>query len=187
MGCLPASGSDPLAAHRGPFRYGGPIATVSPRRNGSLTGPTSPGVQTAQLALLVSDFQRLFDDHRFFTPWQLFEQQENDAAFTCLIEPPAFDVRLVAHRRPLCRSDNRQSFDSSGALTKYVIPAAEIRRIRNQLDLVGIDQRRLFPDPADSKRIAALLRLKRAADCFGHRTYMARELSIQFSTQTGKR
>jgi hypothetical protein len=35
----------------------------------------------------------------------------------------------------------------SGALTKYVIPAAEIGRVRDQLDLVGIDERRLFPRP----------------------------------------
>jgi hypothetical protein len=107
-----------------------------------------------QLALLVTDLQRLFDDDRFFTPWQLFERQENDSPFACLIEPPAFDLRLVAQSAAftLC-SDTRQSFDSflkqqglSGALTKYVIPAAEIGRIRDQLDLVGIDERRLFPD-----------------------------------------
>jgi hypothetical protein len=85
-----------------------------------------------QIALLVSYLQRLFDDHRFFTPWQLFERQEN-SAFACLIEPPAFDLRLVAQSAAftLC-SDTRQSFDSfleqqglSGALTKYVIPAAK--------------------------------------------------------------
>jgi hypothetical protein len=107
-----------------------------------------------QLALLVSDLQRLFDDDRFFTPWQLFERQDNHSAFACLIEPPAFDLRLVAQSAAftLC-SDTRQSFDSflnkqglSGALTKYVIPAAEVGRIRDQLDLVGIDERRLFPD-----------------------------------------
>ena len=34
----------------------------------------------------------------------------------------------------------------SGAFTKYVIPAAEIGRVRDQLDLGGIDERRLFPD-----------------------------------------
>lgn len=64
------------------------------------------------------------------------------------------NLRLVAQSAAftLC-SDTRQSFDSflkqqglSAALTKYVIPAAEIRRVRDQLDLVGIDERRLFPD-----------------------------------------
>jgi hypothetical protein len=107
-----------------------------------------------QLALLVSDLQQLFDDHRLFTPWQLFEWEENESAFACLIEPPAFDRRLVAQAAAFTlSSDTRHSFDSflkqqglSGALTKYVLPAAEIGRVRDQLDLVGIDERRLFPD-----------------------------------------
>jgi hypothetical protein len=106
------------------------------------------------LALLVTDIQRLFDDGGFFSPWQLFEWQDDRRAFACLVEPPAFDLRLLAQSAAftLC-SDTRQSFDSfltqqglSGALTKYVIPAEEIERVRDQLDLVGIDERRLFPD-----------------------------------------
>jgi len=32
------------------------------------------------------------------------------------------------------------------ALTKFVIPADDVARIRDQLDLVGVDERRLFPD-----------------------------------------
>jgi hypothetical protein len=32
------------------------------------------------------------------------------------------------------------------ALTRYVIPAAEVGRVRDQLDLVSFDERRLFPD-----------------------------------------
>ena len=32
------------------------------------------------------------------------------------------------------------------ALTKFVIPAQEAGRIRDQLDLVSVDERRLFPD-----------------------------------------
>ncbi|MGH7678968.1 MAG: hypothetical protein ACRENU_10915 [Gemmatimonadaceae bacterium] len=50
-------------------------------------------------------------------------------------------------------SDTGQSFDAfldsqslRDALTKYVIPASEVARLRDQLDLVGIDERRLFPD-----------------------------------------
>jgi FRG domain len=107
-----------------------------------------------ELALLVTDLQQLFDDHGFFTPWQLFELQNHNRAFACLLEPPAFDLRLVAQSAAftLC-SDTRQPFDRflaqqglSGALTKYIIPAEEIERVRDQLDLVGIDERRLFPD-----------------------------------------
>ena len=52
----------------------------------------------------------------------------------------------------LC-SDKRQSFDRfleghglGTALTKFVIPAKETARFRDQLDLVSVDERRLFPD-----------------------------------------
>jgi hypothetical protein len=52
----------------------------------------------------------------------------------------------------LC-SDARQPFERflehhglSQALTKFVIPATHRARLRDQLDLVGIDERRLFPD-----------------------------------------
>ena len=52
----------------------------------------------------------------------------------------------------LC-SDKRRSFDRfleehglGETLTKIVIPAAEAARIRDQLDLVSVDERRLFPD-----------------------------------------
>jgi hypothetical protein len=52
----------------------------------------------------------------------------------------------------LC-SDKTRSFDAfleehglGRALTRFVIPAPEVARMRDQLDLVGIDERRLFPD-----------------------------------------
>ena len=32
------------------------------------------------------------------------------------------------------------------ALTKYIIPPKSVAKIRDQLDLVGVDERRLFPD-----------------------------------------
>jgi hypothetical protein len=32
------------------------------------------------------------------------------------------------------------------ALTRFVIPGRSVARIRDQLDLCGIDERRLFPD-----------------------------------------
>ena len=63
------------------------------------------------------------------------------------------DNRIVAQAATftLC-STTGQSFDefleSQGlrdALTKYVIPAPDVARVRDQLDLVGIDERRLFP------------------------------------------
>jgi hypothetical protein len=51
----------------------------------------------------------------------------------------------------LC-SDTSQSFDRflaqhgpETALTKFIIPAV-VPRLRDQLDMVGVDERRLFPD-----------------------------------------
>lgn len=52
----------------------------------------------------------------------------------------------------LC-SDKRVPFDRfleghglGSALTKLIIPAGEANRFRDQLDQVGVDDRRLFPD-----------------------------------------
>ena len=52
----------------------------------------------------------------------------------------------------LC-TDTSQPFDEflgghglSDALTKFVIRADHVARIRDQLDMVGMDERRLFPD-----------------------------------------
>jgi hypothetical protein len=71
-----------------------------------------------------------------------------------MLEPPSLDARIVAQSAAftLC-SDKRRSFDRfledqglGDALTKIVIPGAEASRIRDQLDLVSVDERRLFPD-----------------------------------------
>lgn len=71
-----------------------------------------------------------------------------------MIEPPSLDARIAAQAATFTlSSDTGQSFDAfldsqslRDALTKYVIPASEVARLRDQLDLVGIDERRLFPD-----------------------------------------
>jgi hypothetical protein len=74
--------------------------------------------------------------------------------FACMLEPPSLDARIVAQSAAftLC-SDKRQPFDRflerhglGGALTKIIIPASEAGRVRDQLDLVSVDERRLFPD-----------------------------------------
>jgi hypothetical protein len=104
------------------------------------------------LALLITDMDRLFGDGRDFTPWQLFDGRHKP--FACLLEPPALDARLVAQSAvfTLC-SETRNSLDGflaknhlDAALTRFIIPAAALPRLRDQLDLVGIDERRLFPD-----------------------------------------
>lgn len=88
------------------------------------------------------------------SPWKLFEPDAARPPFACLIEPPSLDQRIVAQSAvfTLC-SDTSRSLDRfleehglAEALTRLVIPAADVPRLRDQLDLVGIDERRLFPD-----------------------------------------
>ena len=105
------------------------------------------------LSLLIKDLEPLFGKDGHFTPWALMRRGAL-REFACLLEPPSLDQRIVAQAAvfTLC-SDKSRSFDSflenhglGGALTKYVIPAGEVGRFRDQLDLVGVDERRLFPD-----------------------------------------
>jgi hypothetical protein len=116
-----------------------------------------------QLALLIEDLARTFgaEDHPF-TPWTLFEAANESRAaarddrgdFACMIEPPSLDARIIAQAAvfTLC-TDTSRSFDAfleahglASSLTKFVIPEPEAARFRDQLDLVGIDERRVFPD-----------------------------------------
>ena len=111
-----------------------------------------------ELALLLEDVERMLgEDGQPCTPWALFERQQRKGeqrAFACMIEPPSLDDRIVAQSAAFTlTSDTSCPFDAflerhglSESLTKYVIPEAEVARLRDQLDLVGMDERRLFPD-----------------------------------------
>jgi hypothetical protein len=105
-----------------------------------------------ELALSVEDLQQLLGESKPFTPWKLMQAQQRD--FACMIEPPSLDARIVAQCAAftLC-SDKKQSFDSflkehdlESTLTKLIIPAAEVARLRDQLDLAGLDERIIFSD-----------------------------------------
>ncbi len=107
-----------------------------------------------ELALLIQDLEGLFGSNRPFTPWTLMTAGRGEPQFACMIEPPSLNARIAVQSATftLC-SDKRQSLDRfleshglGGALTKFVIPASEVTRFRDQLDLAGIDERRLFPD-----------------------------------------
>jgi FRG domain-containing protein len=110
--------------------------------------------QLPELALLIQDLEGILGGARPFTPSVLFAMRDDVRPFACMLEPPSLDARIVAQSATftLC-SDKRQPFDRfldhhglGDALTKLVIPAAEAGRIRDQLDLVSVDERRLFPD-----------------------------------------
>jgi hypothetical protein len=113
-----------------------------------------------KLALLIEDLARTFGSaDQPFTPWALFDatktgQRGSPRPFACMIEPPSLDARIIAQAAvfTLC-TDTSRSFDAfleeaglASALTKFVIPESEAMRFRDQLDLVGIDERRVFPD-----------------------------------------
>jgi hypothetical protein len=106
-----------------------------------------------QLALLISDLESLLDDGHHASPWELFQRPANSRPFACLVEPPSLDARIVAQAAAftIC-SDKRHSFDEflrsndlADALTKFVIPSECVAKFRDQLDLVGVDERHLFP------------------------------------------
>lgn len=110
--------------------------------------------QLPELALLIQDLEGIFGQARPFTPYSLFGAGEGGRQFAGMLEPPSLDARIAVQSATftLC-SDKQHSFDHfldrhglGSTLTKYVIPARDAGRIRDQLDLVSVDERRLFPD-----------------------------------------
>ncbi|HEY0969538.1 MAG TPA: FRG domain-containing protein [Gemmatimonadales bacterium] len=106
------------------------------------------------VSLLTGDLLQLFGaSGEPFTPWRLFEGKAR-RDFCCLVEPPSLDARIVAQAATftLCSDKTRplQAFLADhgleDTLTRFVIPADDVRVLRDQLDLVGFDERRLFPD-----------------------------------------
>ena len=106
------------------------------------------------LALSPRDLDTLFAVGGHASPWQLFSRDREATPFACLVEPPSLDERIVAQAAvfTMC-SDKWHAFDEflkshglADALTKYIIPTKAVAKIRDQLDLVGVDERRLFPD-----------------------------------------
>ena len=107
-----------------------------------------------ELALLIEDLDELFVKGGRFSPWVLFNRKEKEKPFACMIEPPSLDARIVAQSAvfTLC-SDKTRPFDEflethglGDALTRFLIPSDKVARVRDQLDLASVDERRLFPD-----------------------------------------
>jgi len=108
------------------------------------------------LALLLQDLDTLLGakEGQPFTPWKLFSAR-NGKPFACMIEPPSLDVRIVTQGATftLC-STTTQAFDAfleeqglAAAFPRYLVSADAVGRFRDQLDLVGIDERQLVSDP----------------------------------------
>ena len=107
-----------------------------------------------ELALLIDDLHRLVGRAGEFTPWRLIDEGSDAKPFACMIEPPTLDARISAQTATftLC-SDTSRSLDEflkkhglEEALTRFVIPLSATDRVRDQLDMAGMDERRLFPD-----------------------------------------
>jgi hypothetical protein len=108
-----------------------------------------------KLALLIEDLHELFGrEGTRFTPRRLFRWDTDRKPFACMLEPPSLDDRIVAQAAvfTLC-SDKTVPFDAfledhslGHTLTKFIIPHDEVSHFRDQLDLAGVDERRLFPD-----------------------------------------
>lgn len=107
-----------------------------------------------ELALLIQDLHRLVGRDGEFTPWRLIDEGSKAKPFACMIEPPTLDARISAQTATftLC-SDTSRSLDDflakhglEEALTRFVIPLSATDCVRDQLDMVGMDERRLFPD-----------------------------------------
>jgi hypothetical protein len=104
-------------------------------------------------SLMPSELGEMFEEGAHFSPWDLFDAKDRHT-FAALIEPPSLDTRLVTQSAVFTlSSDKTMSFErflakhgQDKALTRYVIAAADVERFRDQLDLVGMDERRLFPD-----------------------------------------
>ena len=109
-----------------------------------------------ELALLTDDLRGLssHEKDRRFTPWELIGAGKKLKPFAVLLEPPTLDARIAAQSAVFTLStDTSQPFDAFlaehgllDALTKYLIEARDVSLVRDQLDLVTIDERRLFPD-----------------------------------------
>ncbi|HEY8515747.1 MAG TPA: FRG domain-containing protein [Candidatus Binatia bacterium] len=93
---------------------------------------------------------------RFFGEVPPFDEASarREGPVACLFEPPSLEPRIVAQGGAftVC-SDASVSFDEflarhglSDALTRFVIEGEDVAVVRDQLDLVGVDERRIFPD-----------------------------------------
>ncbi len=105
-----------------------------------------------ELAFTIRDLQESFP--RTPPSSEGLDRLAASGPLACLVEPLWLDARIVAQAAAFTlTSDTRCSFDCFlerygivDALTRFLIPADRVGLLRDQLDLVGIDERRIFPD-----------------------------------------
>jgi hypothetical protein len=107
-----------------------------------------------ELAMLIEDLARFVGRRGEFTPWRLIDEADSGEPFACMFEPPTLDARISAQAAvfTLCSDASRPLNDFLAdhgleeALSRFIIPAGAGACVRDQLDIVGMDERRLFPD-----------------------------------------
>ena len=109
-----------------------------------------------QLALMVDDLSRVLGPLGYSSPWDLFrgDGPAPRRPMVCMVEPPTLDIRIAAQAATftLC-SDKSRPLDEilvscglGGALTRFIVPPPAMQKLRDQLDICGVSERRLFPD-----------------------------------------
>ena len=106
------------------------------------------------LAFLVSDVDRVLAEKGYKSVWDLFASENENNLFVCMLEPPAIDARILAQNAAFTvASTKKRGLDEilrkcglERCLTKFIIPASKVEYIRDQLDICGVDERRVFPD-----------------------------------------
>jgi hypothetical protein len=106
------------------------------------------------LAFLVQDLIDELQRRGIGSLGEFFARAADSAPFACMLEPPAMDHRITVQSAAFTiTSDTSRAFDLfladhglGGALRGFVLPAASVDLIRDQLDICAIDERRLFPD-----------------------------------------
>jgi hypothetical protein len=107
------------------------------------------------VAFLVQDLDEVVRARSFASLWEFFQADaDENNTFACMLEPPALDQRIVAQAAAFTLSSNKRiSLDEllrqcglTSALTRLIIPSEKVECLRDQLDLCGVDERRLFPD-----------------------------------------
>ena len=106
-------------------------------------------------ALLIQDLEGTSERTAPSRPGRCSSPGTRERQFACMIEPPSLDARIATQAATftLC-SDIRQSFDSFlesdrpplGPDPLRHTRRASVSRLRDQLDMVSVDERRLFPD-----------------------------------------
>jgi hypothetical protein len=106
------------------------------------------------LAFLVADLDEALGAKGYQSVWDLFGSSGDEKQFVCMLEPPAIDARIFSQSAAFTlASAKTRGLDAilheaglGECLTRFIIPAARVDFIRDQLDLCGVDERRVFPD-----------------------------------------